>query len=566
MEPPQLVETEDAMENNQRDILYRIEEERNHDALEEVLAATRSSSDNIRSVAGDVLAVLGRTAEEKERIGRALLALLQDDVDFVRTPAIEALGLQRYKPACLPLSRLLLEDPESLVRICAAEALGSIGDPAAIPALIAAMVDPVYVVRRYAVESIGLLGATEHIPICLEQAEKNREIAPDVALQALFASYRLGQRSVLIQIDAWLDGWWGMPSFWEDDITYPFGNMLKALLEESPPAYLEEDREPLDRIHEKIERFEWKTSRLSTMRYSVKRQGERGLSSLFLAKLLPRHIEWGTEAMQRCAFPAAWVSQAVDLMRLAAGDGPAEGGLQRALDGISSPVEEIRVCAAEALSVLGNTPQHREATAHVLLGALSDPADEVRRAAVEALGAWRYQPARDQLVEILRTDPNDLVRTSAAEALGDVGDAAILPALLAALADDSSLVRQYAVASVGLLGSVEHRAVCQQLAQAEKTDENECQLVIEASLASYRLGDRDSLVQLESWMAASGFVKPLYGKVLMNMLDFLRTERPPAYLDQDREQWDRLYAKAEVLDESFRRKIGVKSPESTQST
>lgn len=287
---------------------------------------------------------------------------------------------------------------------------------------------------------------------------------------------------------------------------------------------------------------------------------------MFLAKLLPRYIEWKTEAMQRCAFPAAWVSQAVDLVRLAAGDGSVEGGLQRALDGISSPVEEIRVCAAEALGVLGNTPQHREETAHVLLGALSDPADEVRRAAVEALAAWRSRPARDRLVEILRTDPNDLVRASAAEALGDVGDAAILPALLAALADDSSLVRQYSVASVGLLGSVEHRAVCQQLAQAEKTDENECQLVIEASLASYRLGDRDSLVQLESWMAASGFVKPLYGKVLMNMLDFLRTERPPAYLDQDREQWGRLYAKAEALDKESRRGRGAAPAQSSTAT
>jgi HEAT repeat protein len=63
---------------------------------------------------------------------------------------------------------------------------------------------------------------------------------------------------------------------------------------------------------------------------------------------------------------------------------------------------------------------------------LSDTAPSVRVNAIDALRKLRSRPAAPLIARILAADPDDLVRSWAAFSLGEIGDASVLPALLAA--------------------------------------------------------------------------------------------------------------------------------------
>ncbi len=78
----------------------------------------------------------------------ALLGRLADSDRFVRTRAVSA--LVRLGSPALPFLTLALEDPDTRVRLGAADALGQIGDAAAIEGLLIAIKDPVESVRRAA--------------------------------------------------------------------------------------------------------------------------------------------------------------------------------------------------------------------------------------------------------------------------------------------------------------------------------------------------------------------------------------------------------------------------------
>jgi HEAT repeat protein len=86
-----------------------------------------------------------------------------------------------------------------------------------------------------------------------------------------------------------------------------------------------------------------------------------------------------------------------------------------------------------------------------LLFALDDPSEYLARLATDAL-ARIGAPAVPGLIQALRQDAQARVRGNAARALAAIADPASIPALMAALEDESALVRHWADAGLERLG------------------------------------------------------------------------------------------------------------------
>jgi len=95
---------------------------------------------------------------------RGFLAMLSSENDRYRWIAADALGEMEADEAVDALIHLLHRDGSSQVRYTAARALGQIGDPRAVPHLLLAMDDPDTVVRNVAVEALGELRAQAAVP------------------------------------------------------------------------------------------------------------------------------------------------------------------------------------------------------------------------------------------------------------------------------------------------------------------------------------------------------------------------------------------------------------------
>jgi HEAT repeat protein len=105
--------------------------------------------------------------------------------------------------------------------------------------------------------------------------------------------------------------------------------------------------------------------------------------------------------------------------------------------------DDVRETAAWALGEL-----HDRSAADALGEAVaSDKSEEVRGAAAWALGQIRPQPAPAAVVRAisaLLSSPDDGVRTKAAWALSEIGDPAAVPALRAALRQESDALARRA--------------------------------------------------------------------------------------------------------------------------
>jgi HEAT repeat protein len=101
-----------------------------------------------------------------------------------------------------------------------------------------------------------------------------------------------------------------------------------------------------------------------------------------------------------------------------------------------------------------DAPEH----AGLLLPLLDDA--ETRGAALRTLGKWRVGEARGAMERWLR-EGTERVRVVAANALRDVGDAAALPALLAALDDPVFTVRHVAARAVVSMGAAAVEALAE---------------------------------------------------------------------------------------------------------
>jgi HEAT repeat protein len=165
---------------------------RSREGLPELIELTRSPDVAVRSTVARVLGVLG--SRDRDPAGRALLALVGDADPLVRSEAIDALGVLRYRPAAEAV-RGALADPEPLVRASAAETAGDLGDAAVISDLERALADDDEAVRAYAANSLGRLGTSELLER-LEQIDLSEQ-APRVEAELLAARYRLGAEADL---------------------------------------------------------------------------------------------------------------------------------------------------------------------------------------------------------------------------------------------------------------------------------------------------------------------------------------------------------------------------------
>ncbi len=124
---------------------------------------------------------------------------------------------------------------------------------------------------------------------------------------------------------------------------------------------------------------------------------------------------------------------------------------------------------------------------------LEAPDNELRRIAVA--GAAGHEDLRAVLIEMLATDPHPAVRRECAEVLGRSA-APPVSALMGAVADDSSQVREAAVTALGEAASTEPVDLLIELAESGEEDK----LVREAAVAALgAIGDeraRPTLLEL----------------------------------------------------------------------
>jgi len=149
-------------------------------AVEPLIAALRDSTNHVREKAAEALGNIGDV-----RAIEPLIVALQDESTLVREKAVEALSkigdertvkpliaalhdfalrgeaanalIKIGKPAVKSLI-VTLKDKEWIVRQCAAEALGEIGEASAVEPLIAALKDENEYVRQYAREALERIG------------------------------------------------------------------------------------------------------------------------------------------------------------------------------------------------------------------------------------------------------------------------------------------------------------------------------------------------------------------------------------------------------------------------
>lgn len=159
-------------------------------AVKNLLRALQDKSPAVRAAAVEYLGDLNA----KEAIAPLITAL--DDRDSeVRWSAISSLGTLLIGSRSPRQLIQMLKDPNVLVRIEAAEAMGAIGDHKVLPALRRAMDDRSPLVRSYVAGAIGAFGREKDIPE-LERRLKNEK--SDTAKVGIYqALYELGRHDML---------------------------------------------------------------------------------------------------------------------------------------------------------------------------------------------------------------------------------------------------------------------------------------------------------------------------------------------------------------------------------
>jgi len=159
-------------------------------AVKNLLRALQDKSPTVRATAVEYLGDL----DAKEAIAPLITALSDRDSE-VRWSATSSLGTLLIGSRSPRRLIQMLEDPNVLVRIEAAEAMGAIGDRKTLPALRRAMNDHSPLVRSYVAAAIGAFGRQKNIPE-LEQRLKNEK--SDTAKVGIYqALYQLGKHDKL---------------------------------------------------------------------------------------------------------------------------------------------------------------------------------------------------------------------------------------------------------------------------------------------------------------------------------------------------------------------------------
>lgn len=144
-----------------------------------------------------VLSQMG-DVQDSTRTG-ALVALLEDVRELVRTSAAEALGTLRVRSAVPALTRHLRDDPEWIVRASAAEALRGIGDPSCASVLVWVMQnDEIAPVRAYAADALGFVGDAATTRVLAQASQRENDPAVQASLSG--ARLRLGDGDAFVAL------------------------------------------------------------------------------------------------------------------------------------------------------------------------------------------------------------------------------------------------------------------------------------------------------------------------------------------------------------------------------
>ena len=173
--------------------LERLVQKGDHGVVKDLLQALQDKSPIVRSAAAEFLGDLN----EKVAITPLITTLLDRDSE-VRSAAIASLGTLLSGGKSPRQLIKMLEDPNVLVRVAAAESLGTIGDPKALPALWWAINDRSPLVRSYVAGATGAFGRAKDIPKLEQRLKKERSDTVKVGIyQAL---YELGRKDMLLPL------------------------------------------------------------------------------------------------------------------------------------------------------------------------------------------------------------------------------------------------------------------------------------------------------------------------------------------------------------------------------
>lgn len=212
-------------------------------AVPVILELLHSSDEGIRFCAAEALGDLGEN--EIESVGSALIDLLVDPKELVRSGATDSLGILAYKPARDSIESLLLNDSAPLVRASAAETLGDLGDPDALDTLKSAMQDPDEAVRSYAANSLGLVGKPDLLPQLQTYIESEDSL--EVKAELLAAKYRLSDTEAMKSLLTFLENA-------DKDLATVMLNILGDLIDRKIPLTITSDASEICQVLNLLEK------------------------------------------------------------------------------------------------------------------------------------------------------------------------------------------------------------------------------------------------------------------------------------------------------------------------
>jgi HEAT repeat protein len=390
-----------------------------------------------------------------------LLKSLQDTDWFVRRGAAEALGTMR-DPAAVPGLLGSLKDDDSDVRWVSARALGTISDARAIngllealhdrdqlvpeaaawalwqigkpsvPGLMKAMRDESADVRGAAVEAISAIADPIAVPGLIERLSDTA--VPWLAEEricdiSVVALKRIGTPEALKAVQQW-EGGHLAPAAYEE---------FKS--PDAPPMVTETDEVQVaeaaaEAVINQLETIPELLDALGSDEWALRKSALKLIKQLDDKSILP-----GLLRMMGDDRPYVRVAATEALIGVA--DASAVPALLIALN---DEKPYMRVAAADALACIKDP-----AAVSGLLDALADKNRMIGVAVAEALGRIGSDDAVPGLMEAIRHDDPD-VRRAAAESLGMIKDSRALPGLLEALHDSVGYVRRAAAGALGAIG------------------------------------------------------------------------------------------------------------------
>ncbi len=396
----------------------------------------------------------------------ATLKTLSDGRSPVRVQAVATLACLDDHRAVKPLCELLQKDPDPVVQLAAAKALGRLGDEQAVDALIAAMKHPKYQVRQAAITSLGVIGV-ERVLKPLREALKSSdkrvrasaigmlgEIGDKQSYKALLAA--LGEKDLRVLIAAGF----AMEMMGDEKAIGPLTRVLHANLGNQRFT-----REALDGSGGYGGFYSGASVRFRAGRVLARIGGPKAADALMTALQDPKDYvvreaacALGETGDRRAVKPLTEIM--LEHTSVQARSGAVIGLCKLGIRAAYRPGSEVlaRVTSedhqlplAEALAKYVDRGR-----ADKLISQLKHEDAKARRAAAQILGFAKDARAVVPLIECL-DDPDKYTRRAVAQALGRLADKRATKPLIKLLEDKDAYFVRAVVAALGRIG--DRRAV-----------------------------------------------------------------------------------------------------------